>query len=143
MKTSILVLGSLVSGYLLTPIPAEAQSVSDLQRQIDVLKTQVQQLQQDARADRRITYRQKQEFVELQPGEVAFANILCPIGKVPVSGGFGSEPAEPLLVKASTFFFDTQTDRGGWTVTYVNVTDAVYQGHISVSGSCVRGVGAP
>jgi hypothetical protein len=143
VNTSVCIPGFFIACCLLVPVPGKAQTVADLQQQIDVLESKVEELQQDARADRRITFRQKQRFVELQPGEVAYANLLCPIGKVAVSGGFGSEPAEPLLVKASTFFFDSVAERSGWTVTFVNVTDAVYQGYVSVSSSCARGVGAP
>ena len=144
MKTSALILGFLIACCLLAPYPVsatEGQPFEDLQRQIDALNIKVRLLQQEIRSKRlRITFRQEQKSIELDPGEEAPYALQCPDGKVVVGGGFGSEPAEPLVVKANTPFFDGK--HSGWTVTFVNVTDAIYSGFISINVSCARGVGA-
>jgi hypothetical protein len=77
--------------------------------------------------------------VTVDPGEELIVAAGCEEGEVVVSGGYITQPSDPLRVTLDGPFFDGQNS--GWRVDFLNVDDMPAVVFVRVVVSCTQGNG--
>jgi hypothetical protein len=87
----------------------------------------------------RVIFRDVQRQALVSPGEELIVAVGCENGEVVISGGYSTDPADPLRVTLNAPFFDGQ--HSGWRVDFLNVKDMAATLSARVTVSCMQGTG--